>query len=189
VYPLLRVLQWQASKQLAVSAAVLCHVDFTPLLYNCVNVTVVSVRLRDFRDRNYLGLLHSISLQIINKIYLILSGRKNTYCRGNTEALVVASKQIGLEVNADKTKCMVMSGDQNEGKRHSIQNDNIFFDSVEELKYLGTILTNQNSIQEEIKSRLNSGNACYHSVHNILSSSLLSRDIQYYNFACCFVWV
>jgi len=45
---------------------------------------------------------------------------------------------------------------------------------VEEFKYLGTILTNQSSNQEEIKSRLKSGIACYHLVQNLLSSSLLS---------------
>jgi hypothetical protein len=49
---------------------------------------------------------------------------------------------------------------------------------VEDLKYLGTTLTNKNSIQEEIKSRLNSGIACYLSVQNILSSSLLSNHIN-----------
>jgi len=49
---------------------------------------------------------------------------------------------------------------------------------VEEFKYLGTTLTNQNSIQEEIKSRLKSGNACYHSVQNLLSSSLLSKNLK-----------
>jgi len=43
---------------------------------------------------------------------------------------------------------------------------------------LGTTLTNQNSIQEEIKSRLKSGNACYHSAHYLLSSSLLSKNIK-----------
>jgi hypothetical protein len=43
---------------------------------------------------------------------------------------------------------------------------------------LGTTTTNQNLIQEEIKTRLNSGNACYHSVQNILSSRLLSKDIK-----------
>jgi len=49
---------------------------------------------------------------------------------------------------------------------------------VEELKYLGTTLTNQNPIQEEIKSRLKSGNACNHSVQNLLSSSLLSKNLK-----------
>jgi hypothetical protein len=56
--------------------------------------------------------------------------------------------------------------------------DNNSFDMVEEFKYLGTTLTNQNSIQEEIKSRLKSGNACYHSVQNLLSSSLLSKNLK-----------
>jgi hypothetical protein len=50
---------------------------------------------------------------------------------------------------------------------------------VEEFKYLGTTLTNQNFIQEEIKSVLKSGNACYHSVQNLLSSSLLSRNLKF----------
>ena len=49
---------------------------------------------------------------------------------------------------------------------------------MEELKYLGTTLTNQNPIQEEIKSRLKSGNACNHSVQNLLSSSLLSKNLK-----------
>ena len=46
------------------------------------------------------------------------------------------------------------------------------------MMYLGTTLTNQNSIQEEIKSRLQSGNACYHSMRNLLSSSLLSKHLK-----------
>jgi hypothetical protein len=49
---------------------------------------------------------------------------------------------------------------------------------VEEFKYLGTTLTDQNSIQEEIKSRLKLGNACYHSVQNLLSSRLLSKNLK-----------
>jgi hypothetical protein len=66
----------------------------------------------------------------------------------NAEALVVAAKEIGLEVNADKTKYMVMSRDQNAGRTHSMKNDNSSFERVDELKYLRTTLTNQNSIQE-----------------------------------------
>jgi len=49
---------------------------------------------------------------------------------------------------------------------------------VEEFKYLGTTLTKQNSIQEEIKSRLKSGNACYHSVQKLLSPSFLSKNVK-----------
>ena len=79
---------------------------------------------------------------------------------------------FGLEVNADKSKYMVMSRDQNVRSSHIIMMDNSSFARVEEFKYLGTTLENQNSIQEEIKSRLKSGNACYHSVQNLLSYSL-----------------
>jgi hypothetical protein len=46
------------------------------------------------------------------------------------------------------------------------------------INYLGTIITNQNSIQEEIKRRLNSGNACYHSVQKILTFRLLSANVK-----------
>ena len=56
--------------------------------------------------------------------------------------------------------------------------DNRSFEIVEEFKYLGTSLTNQNSIQEEIKSRLKSGNACYYSVQNLLSCTLLSKNLK-----------
>ena len=56
--------------------------------------------------------------------------------------------------------------------------DNSPIERVEEFKYLGTILTDQNSIQEEIKSRLKLANACYDSVQNLLSSRLLSKTLK-----------
>ena len=92
----------------------------------------------------------------------------------NTEALLFSSMEIGLHANAGKTKYMVMSRDQNAGRSHNIKIDNSSFERAEEFKYLGT-LTNKNSIQEKIKSRLKSGNTCYYSVQNLLSSSLLSK--------------
>jgi len=73
---------------------------------------------------------------------------------------------------------MVMSRDQNVGRIHSVRIDNSTFERVEEFKYLGTTSTNLNSIAEEIKSRFRSGNACYHSVQNILSSWLLSKNLK-----------
>ena len=54
----------------------------------------------------------------------------------NTEDLVVASKEIGLEVNADKTKYMVMSQDKDAGQSHNINTDNSSFGRVEEFKCL-----------------------------------------------------
>ena len=107
----------------------------------------------------------------------ILGGSVHTV-KENAEALVVATKEIGLEVNADKTMYMVMSRDQSAGRSHNIKIDSSFFERVEHLKYLGTNLTNQNCIREEIKRRLKSGNACYHSVQNLLSFNLLSIDMK-----------
>ena len=69
--------------------------------------------------------------------------------------------------------------------------DHSTFERVEEFKYLGTALTNQNSIAEEIKSGLRSGGACYRSVQNLLSSRLLSKNLKiriYRTIILHFVW-
>jgi hypothetical protein len=73
---------------------------------------------------------------------------------------------------------MVMSRDQNAGQNYNIKIDNKSFERVEQFQYLGTTLTNRNSIQEEIKNKLKSGNACYHSAQDLLSSSLLSKNTK-----------
>jgi hypothetical protein len=69
----------------------------------------------------------------------ILGGSVHTI-KENIEALVMASKATGLDVNAYKSKYMVMSRDQNVGQSHSTKIDNNFFESVEESKYLETII-------------------------------------------------
>jgi hypothetical protein len=71
-----------------------------------------------------------------------------------------------------------MSQDQNAGQSHNAKKNNCSFERAEEFKHLGTALMNQNSIQEEIKSRMESGNACYNSVQNLLSSSLESKNTK-----------
>jgi hypothetical protein len=76
--------------------------------------------------------------------------------RKNTEALLIASKEVGLEVNAEKTKYTVMPRDQNVRQNGNMQIGNKSFETVEQFKYLGTTLTNQNSIYGEIKSRMKS---------------------------------
>jgi hypothetical protein len=71
-----------------------------------------------------------------------------------------------------------MSRDQDVGRNHSIKTDTSSFKRLEEFKYLGTTLTYKNYVQEKIKCRLKPGNACYHSVQNILSSCLLSKNLK-----------
>jgi len=90
----------------------------------------------------------------------------------------VAIKEIRLEVNAYKTKYMVLARDQNVGRNHSMKTDNISCERVNEFTYLGSIVTNKNSIQEEISSRYKSGNAYYHLVKNVLFSRLLSKKLK-----------
>jgi hypothetical protein len=70
-------------------------------------------------------------------IHDILVGSVHT-TRKNTEVIVIASKESGLDVTADKTKCMVISGDQNAGRGHSIKTGNSAFERASELKYLRT---------------------------------------------------
>jgi hypothetical protein len=85
------------------------------------------------------------------------------------KALVVADKKTGLEVYADKQ-------DQNAGWSHNIKTDNSCFEELDQFKYIGTTLTNQDFIQEEVKSRLKSGNAGFHTVQNLFS--LLSKNFK-----------
>jgi hypothetical protein len=105
--------------------------------------------------------------------------RDNIDIKKNKETLTDASKKVGLEVNAEKTKCMLLlSRHQNAGESHNIKIGDRSFENVAQFKYLGTTVTNKNFIQEEIKRRLNSGNACYHSVQNLLSFRLLSIKLK-----------
>jgi hypothetical protein len=85
--------------------------------------------------------------------------------------------KTGLEVNGDTTNYMIMSQNQNAGQSHKIKT-NRSFEKAKQLKYFGTTLMNQNSTQEESKSRLKSRNACYHLMQDLLLSSLLSKNIK-----------
>jgi hypothetical protein len=73
---------------------------------------------------------------------------------------------------------MLLSCHQNAGQNYNIKIANRCFENVAQFRYLGMTITDQNLIQEKIKRRLNMSNTCYHSVQNLLSSHLLSKNIK-----------
>jgi hypothetical protein len=105
-------------------------------------------------------------------------GENTDTIQKNTKALLDASKEVGQEVNPEKTKYMLVSRCQKTGQTQRMKIGNRSFENVVKFKYLRTTLRDQYCIHEEIKSILNSGNACYHSVQILLSSRLLSRNVK-----------
>ena len=155
--------------------------------------TSLTVLLHQSRDcSSYITKLHFHRSHSINTlIYARTTSRTLSTCdispgllmltapeAGDLVEFILIYNEIGLEVNADKTKYMFKSQYKNGGRNHNKKTDNNSLEGLEQFKYLGTTLTNQNSIQEEIKSRSKSGNACYHSVQKLFSSSLLSTNIK-----------
>jgi len=142
----------------------------TPMLFNLIKVTPLGGG-GGSGERGWLEIQwHTLGFWYM--LTMLIYWLKEYILLKKTQALLVGSKEIGPEVNADKTKYLLMSRDQNARRSHSS------FESFDEFKYLGTTLTNRKSIYEEIKSRLKSWNACYHSVQNILSSSLLPKNFN-----------
>jgi hypothetical protein len=89
---------------------------------------------------------------------------------------------------------MLLSRHKNSGQIRDIRIANRSFENVSQIRYLGMTVTNENLVQEEIKRRLDSSNACYYSVQNLPSSRLLLRNVKIriyktIHFTRCSVWL
>ncbi|KAJ4445822.1 hypothetical protein ANN_12507 [Periplaneta americana] len=132
-------------------------------------------KVQDNREGLELNGLHQL---LVYAGDMNMLGENPQTIRENAGILLEANKEIVLEVNPEKTKYMIMSRDQNIVRNGNIKIGNLSFEEVENFKYLGATVTNINDTREEIKHRINMGNAYYYSVEKLLSSSLLSKNLK-----------
>jgi hypothetical protein len=155
----------------------------SPLLLTLLKNTIKKVQENNVRLK-----LNGTHQLFVHADDVNLLGDNINTIKKNIETLIDASKDVGLEINAGKLRICCCLFTKMEDNIIYIKIAKRYFENVEQFRDLGTTVTNRNLIQEKIKRGSNSGNTCYNSVQNLLSSRLLSKEIEIktnkiYNFA------
>jgi sorting nexin-29 len=147
----------------------LCQGDaLSPTLFNLVLEKIV----RDANEQRSMDIIgESVILAYADDIVVL--GKTKEVIVQTTEKLVEASKSMGLCINENKTKYMTMS--RNNQNTNDILISNMKIEAVDNFKYLGVNVNNNNNMHQEVNERIMCGNRCYYSIVKILKSKLLSR--------------
>jgi hypothetical protein len=128
-------------------------------------------------QENQVGLILNGTHQLLAYAdYVNLLGNNIDVTEKNTESLVYVSNEVALEINIERTKYILLFRRKNVSKNLDVKSKQ--FEHVSQFKYLGKTVTNQNLIQGKSNRRVNSDNACYHSVQNLLFSRPLSKNAK-----------
>jgi hypothetical protein len=129
---------------------------------------------------NKVGLKLNVIFQLLayaDDVYLLEVDRDSAKNK-NSGALVNAGKEVGRELNTEKTKYTLLSRHKHAGQNHDIKIVNTWFEYMSQFTYLGMTVTNQNLIKGDIKRRWNYRSACYHSIQNLLNSRMLPKNVK-----------
>jgi hypothetical protein len=107
---------------------------------------------------------------------IVLSGRSVNYLKETSEELKQGAKKVGLEINQDKTKYMIMTKNKDKWQRvQDFTSGEVSCERVNTFKYLGSVLNEENDIDLPIRSRVMAGNKCYYDLGSIMRSKSISR--------------
>jgi len=142
----------------------------SPILFN----TELESVIREISNGEERSFDKGLILAYANDI--IITGNTRTEVQMNVKKLMKASKNMGLVVNVEKTKYMIVTRRSEDCSNLKVENSK--FEQVKEFKYLGVTLNNKNIMHEEINVRLNAANRCYFAMGTLFKSKKLSIKVK-----------
>ncbi|KAL4154352.1 hypothetical protein QTP88_000231 [Uroleucon formosanum] len=161
----------ETSKEFEVRCGLKQGDALSPALFNLALEKVV----RDMQGGREMEVLGRSSL-LAYADDIVLFGESKTELEGTVQKLILSSKKMGLKINENKTKYMLMSRRPTPLQNVSI--DHFSFEQVENFKYLGANINHKNNMHNEIKSRISAANRGYHAMRKMFTSKLLSKDTK-----------